>query len=202
MLKCHHLALPGLQSRLSANDGVRTRDIANHASARQPLQRAPDVRCGGPGDGHCRAGREVLKDLDDTPVGQPRARGRGLLDPIERLGNALPDPVLIFCWMIAALALVSVVAAGLGVAAQHPLTGEAIVAESLLSEANLRRLLAPGGAWLLYAHLNLDPAPADARGLAPADVAGLDAAWALEAREDGADQGRPSAWFTWRRRAA
>ncbi len=100
------------------------------------------MRCGGPGDGRCRAGREVLKDLDDTPVGQPRARGRGLLDPIERLGNALPDPVLIFCWMIAALALVSVVAAGLGVAAQHPLTGEAIVAESLLSEANLRRLLA------------------------------------------------------------
>ncbi len=69
-------------------------------------------------------------------------------------------------------------------------------------QANLRRLLAPGGAWLLYAHLNRDPAPADGRGLAPADVAGLVAAWALEAREDGADQGRPSAWFTWRRRAA
>ncbi|MEZ5457852.1 MAG: AbgT family transporter [Steroidobacteraceae bacterium] len=65
----------------------------------------------------------------------------GVLDRIERLGNALPDPVVIFLWLIGALVLVSVVAAAFGAAAVHPLTGETIAAQSLLSEANVRRLL-------------------------------------------------------------
>jgi SAM-dependent methyltransferase len=68
-------------------------------------------------------------------------------------------------------------------------------------QANLRRLLSPGGTWLLYAHLNPGLEPANGRGLGPRDVAALEAAWALDGREDGADQGRPSAWFTWRRSA-
>lgn len=66
---------------------------------------------------------------------------RVVLDRIERLGNALPDPVVIFLWLIAALIVASAIAASLGVAAVHPLTGERIAAESLLSEANVRRLL-------------------------------------------------------------
>ncbi len=64
-----------------------------------------------------------------------------MLDRVERLGNALPDPVVIFLWLIAALVVASVVAATLGAAAVHPLTGERVVAVSLLSEANVRRLL-------------------------------------------------------------
>jgi len=65
-----------------------------------------------------------------------------VLDRIERLGNALPDPVVIFLWLIAALIAASVLAAALGASAVHPLTGAPVVAESLLSEANVRRLLA------------------------------------------------------------
>jgi len=63
------------------------------------------------------------------------------LDRIERLGNALPHPVVLFLWLIGALIVASVVAAALGVAAVHPLTGARVSAESLLSEANVRRLL-------------------------------------------------------------
>lgn len=68
-------------------------------------------------------------------------RGRAALDAIERVGNALPDPVVIFLWLIAALVGVSVLAAMQGAIATHPLTGETIAAQSLLSEANVRRLL-------------------------------------------------------------
>jgi aminobenzoyl-glutamate transport protein len=64
-----------------------------------------------------------------------------VLDRIERLGNTLPDPVVIFLWLIVALVAASVLAAATGIAATHPLTGAHIAAESLLSEANVRRLL-------------------------------------------------------------
>lgn len=66
---------------------------------------------------------------------------RGALDRIERLGNALPDPVVIFLWLIAALVGVSVLAAAAGVQATHPLSGATIAAQSLLSVDNVRRLL-------------------------------------------------------------
>lgn len=64
-----------------------------------------------------------------------------VLDRVERLGNALPDPVVIFLWLIAALIVASAVAAGFGVSAVNPLSGERVAAESLLSEANVQRLL-------------------------------------------------------------
>ncbi|MEO7775255.1 MAG: AbgT family transporter [Steroidobacteraceae bacterium] len=78
------------------------------------------------------AGRQVLNEA--------RQAG-GALDRIERLGNALPDPVVIFLWLIGALVFVSVLAAFAGVHAPHPLTGDELHAQSLLSEANVRQLL-------------------------------------------------------------
>lgn len=65
---------------------------------------------------------------------------RGWLDRIERAGNALPDPVVIFLILIAVLAAVSAVAAAEGWSAVNPATGKTVIAESLLSEANLARL--------------------------------------------------------------
>lgn len=75
------------------------------------------------------------------PSDEAAGQQAGILDRIERVGNALPDPVVIFLWLIGALVLASVIAATLGAAAVHPLTGEQIAAQSLLSEANVRRLL-------------------------------------------------------------
>jgi aminobenzoyl-glutamate transport protein len=71
----------------------------------------------------------------------------GVLAWIERSGNRLPDPVFIFVWCIAAIVLISVIAALLGVSAQHPTqldaAGNAVIvsAESLLSANNIQRLL-------------------------------------------------------------
>lgn len=69
------------------------------------------------------------------------ARKRGALATIERLGNALPDPVFIFLGFIVLLVIASVATAQSGWSAVNPVTDERLVVESLLSEANLARLL-------------------------------------------------------------
>ncbi len=63
------------------------------------------------------------------------------LDRVERLGNALPDPVFIFLGLIALLVAVSVAAALAGWSAVHPLNGETLTAKSLLSAENVGKLL-------------------------------------------------------------
>jgi aminobenzoyl-glutamate transport protein len=70
----------------------------------------------------------------------PRRKG-GFLDAVERIGNALPDPVFIFIGIIGVLVLVSVWGAAAGWSAVSPATGEALIAQSLVSEANVRKLL-------------------------------------------------------------
>ena len=94
--------------------------------------------------------------MPDTATASSRAlqRQRGLLGSVERLGNLLPDPVMIFVWLIALLMLLSAIGAAMGWSASiaysgraAPLYGEladgvlTYVAASLLSEANLARLL-------------------------------------------------------------
>ncbi len=71
----------------------------------------------------------------------------GILGWIERGGNRLPDPVVIFLYCILAVIAISVIAAVTGTYAMHPTqvdaAGNALViqAESLLSADNIRRLL-------------------------------------------------------------
>jgi len=77
--------------------------------------------------------------MSDTP-GSGGNR-RGMLDAIERIGNSLPDPALIFVWLIVALMITSWLASAAGVSAVHPLDGRLMSAENLLSEENLGRLL-------------------------------------------------------------
>ena len=62
------------------------------------------------------------------------------LDKVERLGNALPDPVAIFAAIVALLMVVSALGAALGWSAINPVTGERLVAKSLLSEVSIRQL--------------------------------------------------------------
>jgi aminobenzoyl-glutamate transport protein len=88
-----------------------------------------------------------------APDALPPAPRRTLLDHVERIGNRLPDPVMIFVWMILGLIVLSGIGSALGWSASLPfrgetppawgeLEGERLVfrAESLLSEANLARL--------------------------------------------------------------
>jgi aminobenzoyl-glutamate transport protein len=66
---------------------------------------------------------------------------RSWLDQVERLGNALPDPVAIFVVMIVVLVAASVVGAALDWTAVNPVTGETLRARSLLAEDMVARLV-------------------------------------------------------------
>lgn len=63
------------------------------------------------------------------------------LDAIERFGDRLPDPVFIFAWIIGGLVLASVVCSAVGISVLNPVSGQVIAAESLVSPANLQRLI-------------------------------------------------------------
>ncbi|MBK5953886.1 hypothetical protein CCR92_07710, partial [Rhodospirillum rubrum] len=63
------------------------------------------------------------------------------LNAVERIGNRLPDPVFLFLWLIGGLVVLSLVGAGLGWSAVNPVTGDRLVAQSLLSSENLERLI-------------------------------------------------------------
>jgi aminobenzoyl-glutamate transport protein len=81
-------------------------------------------------------------------------RQKGFLGFVERVGNVLPDPVMIFVWLILFLMGLSAVAAALGWSASLPFAGaeaptggvlkDGILtykAESLFSEANLTKII-------------------------------------------------------------
>jgi aminobenzoyl-glutamate transport protein len=84
----------------------------------------------------------------------PNPPQSGFLAFVERWGNRLPEPAMLFVWLIGALMLLSALAAALGWSASLPFSGDTpptfatleqgmatFRAESLFSEANLRRLL-------------------------------------------------------------
>jgi len=63
------------------------------------------------------------------------------LDWIERVGNRLPDAVMLFVWLCGLVVVASVVASWLGASGVHPGTGERVEAVNLLSGDSIRRLL-------------------------------------------------------------
>ena len=64
-----------------------------------------------------------------------------LLQRIERVGNRLPNPTILFIGLCALILLLSALMAGLGVQAVHPINGETLHAVNLLSQDGLHRLL-------------------------------------------------------------
>lgn len=64
-----------------------------------------------------------------------------MLDFIERLGNRLPNAIMLFVWLSGIVILVSVIAALSGLSGIHPGTGERVAAQNLLSADILRRFL-------------------------------------------------------------
>lgn len=76
---------------------------------------------------------------ETTPDALPPQKG--FLGFVERTGNKLPDPVFLFLWLILGLIGLSIVGANLGWAAVNPVTGDALVAQSLLSSENLEKLI-------------------------------------------------------------
>ena len=87
----------------------------------------------------------------DTPRDTPQ---KGFLGAVERIGNLLPDPVMIFVWLIAGLMVLSAFAAAMGWQASLAYSGDkappfadlengrlTFTAQSLFSEENVERLL-------------------------------------------------------------
>lgn len=68
------------------------------------------------------------------------AQDGGWLGRLERLGNRLPHPTLLFVWLCLLMLPVSAVLAILGVGAEHPLKGGAVAVQSLLDSDGLRYL--------------------------------------------------------------
>jgi aminobenzoyl-glutamate transport protein len=84
----------------------------------------------------------------------PLPRQKGFLGAVERIGNMLPDPVMIFVYMIAILMVLSAIGAGLGWSASIAFSGKeapsfgvlkdgvlTFNATSLFSEENINKLL-------------------------------------------------------------
>lgn len=84
----------------------------------------------------------------------PLERQKGFLGLVERIGNLLPDPVMIFAWLILFLMGLSAIGAALGWSASLPFAGTeaptggvlkdgilTFKADSLFSEANLTKLI-------------------------------------------------------------
>lgn len=94
------------------------------------------------------------QDPGDPPARVRPARQRGFLGFVERAGNLLPEPAMIFLWLILVLMLLSALGDALGWSASLPFAGEeapdygvlangvlTFEATSLFSEENIRRLL-------------------------------------------------------------
>ena len=81
------------------------------------------------------------RSLSGGPTPQPVQERNRFLDGVERLGNALPDPALIFVGLIAVLMAMSAVGAAAGWSALNPVTGETLSVKSLLSEQSLQLLI-------------------------------------------------------------
>jgi aminobenzoyl-glutamate transport protein len=94
---------------------------------------------------------------DDLPSDDPQMplpRQKGFLGFVERVGNLLPDPIMIFVYLIGILMVLSAIGAGLGWSASLDYSGEeapqfgtlengilTFTATSLFSEENVSRLL-------------------------------------------------------------
>jgi aminobenzoyl-glutamate transport protein len=64
-----------------------------------------------------------------------------ILDAIERAGNKLPNPTMLFVFMCGLVLLLSTLTAALGFSAAHPITGEKLQALNLISVQGLHRIL-------------------------------------------------------------
>lgn len=68
-------------------------------------------------------------------------RDAGWLAGIERIGNRLPHPTMLFVWLCVLLPLLSLLLASLGTGAEHPRTGDSVQVRSLLGDQGLRYIL-------------------------------------------------------------
>lgn len=81
--------------------------------------------------------------MSESPaaVTPPPSFFQRLLNVIERVGNALPNPTTLFAVLAVAIVLLSWVCSRLGVSVIHPVTGQTVAAVNLLNVDGLHRML-------------------------------------------------------------
>ena len=84
----------------------------------------------------------MTRNLPGGRTPQPRQEHNRFLDAVERLGNVLPDPVLIFVGLIGVMMGLSAIGAAAGWSAVNPVTGDTLRVKSLLSEQSLQLIIA------------------------------------------------------------
>ena len=72
---------------------------------------------------------------------QKQSKFDKFLGVMERVGNKVPDPILLFIWLMIITILLSFVCSMLGVSAIHPVTGETITVFNLLSVDGFVKML-------------------------------------------------------------
>ena len=100
------------------------------------------------------AGNPTTDELPSDDPSAPLPRQKGFLGFVERVGNLLPDPIMIFVYLIGFLMVLSAIGAWAGWSASIAYAGDeapdyaslengilTYTATSLFSEANLRKLL-------------------------------------------------------------
>ena len=70
-----------------------------------------------------------------------RKKNGKVLDFIERVGNQLPHPYILFLWLCLILALISLACSMTGISVVNPTNGETVLAKSLISKDGLVWLL-------------------------------------------------------------
>lgn len=65
----------------------------------------------------------------------------GFLNTIERVGNALPHPFILFLYLVVALVVIAAVLSAMGVSATNPTTGDVVVVKSLLTRDGMTWIL-------------------------------------------------------------
>ncbi|MEE4301971.1 MAG: AbgT family transporter [Pseudomonadales bacterium] len=75
------------------------------------------------------------------PLARARTRTDRLLDTIERAGNLIPHPTLLFVALAVAVLVLSALAARARIAVTHPLSGATVQVVDLLTADGLRRIL-------------------------------------------------------------
>lgn len=68
-------------------------------------------------------------------------RQQGWLYRIEQLGNRLPHPTVLFVWFALSILLLSALLSWLAFSAHHPVSGELLQVQNLLSQNGLQRIL-------------------------------------------------------------
>jgi aminobenzoyl-glutamate transport protein len=82
-----------------------------------------------------------MSPLREDTAAPATPRPAGFLGAIERVGDRLPDPVMIFVWLIVAVFALSMIGAAAGWQAVNPVSQQTLHAASLLSSSSIERLL-------------------------------------------------------------